>query len=187
MFDFDAVVIGGGSAGLAFAKRAARLGASCLLVEKEHLGGTCVNRGCVPKKLLWDAAWLREQQAAAGMTAPSLSFEHLRKSIQEKIVSIRSSFADDLEQSGVKLVRGSATVSKSGDVIQVGDKTYRTNTLVLASGARPSPLDIDGAEFSEDSNDVLSWTEIPQSIIFLGGGYIGCELASIFAAFGASR
>lgn len=182
---FDTIVIGGGSAGLAFAKKSARQGASCLLVEQEYLGGTCVNRGCVPKKLLWQASWDRVQQGVTGLDDVPVELGKLRGEIADKMRSIRDSFAGDLEEANVTLMRGTAEIPTLGDAVTINGETFETDHLVIATGAQPSPLEIEGGELAETSDDVLAWTNVPKRIVFLGGGYIGCELASIYSGFGS--
>ena len=185
---FDAVVVGGGSGGLAFAKQAAANGATVALVERAELGGTCVNRGCVPKKMLWTAAAHARDEAdmdAAGIGLPGgIDFAALKARGDAKIASIRDSFEEALADCGVTLIRGEATCH-GPDRIEVGDRTLTTRHLVIATGARPADLDLDGIGLAETSTDVLAWQAVPERIAILGGGYIGCEFAAIFAALGA--
>lgn len=183
---FDSIVIGGGSGGLAFARQAAALGARILLIEKEDLGGTCVNRGCVPKKILWSAGDLNRSMAAAHSVrvadAPHLSFETLARRRDDHIAGLRDGFEDSLADDGVTLLRGTAQVD--GTTVSVAGSEYTAAQVIIATGARPATLDIDGAEHLVDSRDVLSWTTLPASIAIVGGGYIGCEFAAIFRALG---
>ena len=183
----DLIVIGGGSGGLAAAKRAARHGARVVLVERDALGGTCVNRGCVPKKLLFRAA---EQQQAmryrmeGGLSAvEKIDFSRLGERIADKIGTLRSNFEDDLNAAGVRLIRGEAIV-REDRTVKVGYDRLSADRILLATGARPTPLDIPGAEHLDYSDDVLSWRGLPARMLIIGGGYIGCEFAAIFRAFG---
>lgn len=185
---FDTIVIGGGSAGLAFARTAAQHGAKVALVEQEALGGTCVNRGCVPKKLMWEAGWHHlssQARAAQGLVAlpATPDFAQLQKRIAEKTHDIRDSYGDAFQQENLTLIRGKAKISDPTS-ISVGDDPLRCDTLVQATGARPQIPDVDGAALAMTSNDVFQWETLPASLTLLGGGYIGCEFAAIFAAFG---
>ncbi|WP_299046320.1 NAD(P)/FAD-dependent oxidoreductase [uncultured Tateyamaria sp.] len=184
---FHSIVIGGGSGGLSFARTAAGLGAQVLLVEQEDLGGTCVNRGCVPKKILWSAGRMQRALAAAhttGILGPAaMDFQTLATRRDTHIAGIRDGFEESLAQDGVTLVRGRAQVD--GTCVRVNDTTYTAENVVIATGARPTPLDIEGSEHLSDSRDVLSWTSRPARILIVGAGYIGCEFAAIFAAMGS--
>ncbi|RVT87150.1 NAD(P)/FAD-dependent oxidoreductase [Rhodobacteraceae bacterium CCMM004] len=180
---YDTVVIGGGSGGLAYAKAAARNGATVALIERDALGGTCVNRGCVPKKLLWKTAHHVQEARRAGADA-RVDFAALQDRIGDKIAGIRDGFVDDLAEAGVDLIRGTAAVSGPDDV-EVDGRTLAAGRLVLANGARPAEAGMAGEALTDTSQDVLSWRSVPESIVILGGGYIGCEFAAIFAALGA--
>ena len=185
---FDAVVIGGGSAGLSFAKRAAANGATVALVEMEKLGGTCVNRGCVPKKLLWQVAHLHRRDDALVeqghlSSVPRLDLGRVQDTIQEHLKGIRSTYDDQLEERGVRVLRGRATL-EDARTIRCGDDTVHARRIVLATGSEPARLDVPGAELTEVSNDVFEWREVPEKLLILGGGYIGVEFATIFSGLG---
>lgn len=185
--DYDAIVIGGGSGGLAFARQASLCGARVLLVERDKLGGTCVNRGCVPKKLMWQAAWHHAKAEAAaehGWRArpDAIDFGALMEAISTKTGAIRDTYADTFD-GGPDLRRGTAAVTTPGEVVVDGE-TLSTRRVVLATGARPKRPGFDGADEAEVSDDIFAWRSLPNSLVLVGGGYIGCELAAIFAAFG---
>lgn len=183
---FDSIVIGGGSGGLAFAQTAAKLGARVLLIESENLGGTCVNRGCVPKKIMWSAGQLHRTMVAAETVGvfgrPAFDMAVLAQRRDDHIAGLRTGFEDSLDDAGVTLVRGTAQIS--GRSVTVDGSTYSATNIVIATGARPATMDIAGASLLSDSRDVLSWTTLPASIAISGGGYIGCEFAAIFRALG---
>jgi glutathione reductase (NADPH) len=187
--DFDAIVLGGGSAGLAFSKQAAAHGASVLLVERNNLGGTCVNRGCVPKKMMWAVAdALRTQRGLLGEGiidgAVSLDMKSMTRKRDARISEIILRFGDELSDRGITRLTGTATMMSPGQV-SVGDRLYHTDRIVMATGARPSPLDIPGAELTQTSDDVFGWTSAPARLVVIGAGYIGTEMAAIFHALGS--
>lgn len=183
----DLVVIGGGSGGIAAAKRAARHGAKVVLVEAADLGGTCVNRGCVPKKLLWQTAkhWQDRQGLArsTGTEAGALQFAPLMTSIHDHISGLHRSFEDQLDDKGVQLLRDRASVRDDGSV-RIGDETLDPRKVLVATGATPDMPDIEGKQHISASDDVFGWTSLPKSLLIVGGGYIGAEFASIFNALG---
>ncbi len=184
--DFDAIVIGGGSAGLAFAKCAARLGGRILLVEQEELGGTCVNRGCVPKKLMWTVAQARLQARAVGLDVPfrDADFATMAQARDAHIEELRDTFADGLAEAGVTLQRGQAELAEGG--VRLDDEVLTARHVVLATGSAPSIPGMDGADLMETSREVFGWPAVPARLTILGAGYIGTEFATIFAALGAT-
>lgn len=185
---YDSIVIGGGSAGMAFATAAAKLGARILMIERAELGGTCVNRGCVPKKILWAAGQMaRATQAAASQkiaTKTVVDYQALIAKRDAHIADIRGIYADNLDDAGVTLVRGQAVIN-DGLSVDVDGMTYRADHIILACGGRPAEMDIPGADLLSNSNDVLGWERRPDRITIIGGGYIGCEFAAIFHALGS--
>ncbi|WP_102108307.1 dihydrolipoyl dehydrogenase family protein [Oceaniglobus roseus] len=189
---FDAIVIGGGSAGLSFARTASDRGAKIALVERDTLGGTCVNRGCVPKKMLWTVArTLREMSGLAGTgivnSVPAVDLHTLKKRRDSKIGEIVDSYAGKLESCGVARVQGTARLERHGDAtsVSVGDTTLRAPHVVLATGGRPARPAFDGAGLCDVSDDVFGWTAVPPRLVVVGAGYIGCEFAAIHAALGS--
>lgn len=185
---FDAIVIGGGSGGLAFARQAAGCGARILMVEKDLLGGTCINRGCVPKKLMWEAAWQHVRARAAADRGvhgapPPVDFGALHAAVRNKSAAIRDSYENDLKEPHLTLKRAEAALTGPDEVIVNGER-LNADHIVIATGARPKRPDFDGAELIGTSDDVFGWKRLPASLALIGGGYIGCEFASIFAAFG---
>lgn len=183
----DLVVLGGGSGGLAAAKRAADLGARVVVVEPRDLGGTCVNRGCVLKKLMWQTArhWAKRQGLAAATDSDvgMLDFSALAAQIGDHITSLRDEFETDLEDRGITLIRDAGRIDDEGRV-QVGDTCLAADRVLIATGPKPVVPDIPGAAHMVTSDDVFGWQDLPRSLVILGGGYIGAELASIFSVFG---
>ncbi|MFQ6551432.1 dihydrolipoyl dehydrogenase family protein [Aestuariibius insulae] len=183
------MVIGGGSAGISCATRASSLGAKVCLIERKNLGGTCVNRGCVPKKLMWEAGrvWKDARELETVGIAPNLGpfdLQALKTRISDKIEAIRESYASSLEDAGVTVLRADAELLDDKQV-RVKGRILSAKNIVLATGGSPILLDIPGKDLLSTSRDVFEWTEIPKSLLVIGGGYIGCEFASIFRALGS--
>ncbi|MCL3880740.1 NAD(P)/FAD-dependent oxidoreductase [Marivita sp. GX14005] len=184
---FDLIVVGGGSGGLSTAIRAAELGARTALVERDKIGGTCINRGCVPKKLMWMPARQRVEHANLYRmditNEPALNYVQLHRRIKAESADLTETYEKRLSDAGVSLIRGEAEI-RSADDIRVNGKTLQAGKLALATGARPKRLDIEGADLADVSDDVFEWTRLPRNLLIVGGGYIGCEFATILNAFG---
>ncbi|MEM6742129.1 MAG: NAD(P)/FAD-dependent oxidoreductase [Pseudomonadota bacterium] len=191
MSDPDVIVVGGGSVGLSFATEAAGLGARVVLAETDALGGTCVNRGCVPKKLMWTAAKAIHEAAglhASGVVSapPEVDYSRLARSAADHVASLQKMQAERLRDAGVEVRR---TTAKLHDDLSVSlddapDAPLRAPRVVWCAGARPVKPDFDGADLAETSDDLFGWRRRPDRLLVLGGGYISCEFAAIFAAFG---
>lgn len=193
MNSFDVIVVGGGSGGLSVAERAAEYGAKVLLIEKNKLGGACVNRGCVPKKVWWYAAshanalndaagWGFSPQGAADF-AYDFDYTTFAQKRGDYIGGIGSWYQGYLADKGITRIEGDAKVLSSSQV-QVGDEIYTAERLVLSPGSEPIVPPVPGASLGQTSDDVFKWTKLPKSVIIIGSGYIGVELASAMRAFG---
>ncbi|MEM9505844.1 MAG: FAD-dependent oxidoreductase [Cyanobacteria bacterium P01_E01_bin.43] len=152
MADFDILVIGAGSGGLAAAKQAASLGARVAIAESRTLGGTCVNRGCVPKKLLVNAAeFIHQQQVAASLqwVNPTglLDWQRLQTAIAEHLRGIRQSQQESLQAANVDIVRGTARLLDAHRV-EVAGQTLTAQHMVIAVGGAPTVPDMPGAAFA---------------------------------------
>ncbi|CAM9870793.1 unnamed protein product [Lampetra planeri] len=192
---FDLVVLGGGSGGLAAARRAAELGASACLVESGRLGGTCVNVGCVPKKVMYNAAMHAElihDHADYGFTVGSVDFSW--RTIKEKrdayIKRLNDIYQRNLDNSKVEVVRGGAmfTLEEGQPAVTVDGRVYTAPHIVIATGGHPSmPPDssVPGASLGMTSDGFFELEELPNRVVLVGAGYIAVELAGIFAALGA--
>ncbi|QBF33300.1 NAD(P)/FAD-dependent oxidoreductase [Thalassococcus sp. S3] len=183
----DLVVLGGGSGGLLAAKRAASYGACVVVCEPDALGGTCVNRGCVPKKMLWQTArhWTERTglKEATETTIGDLRFDRLMSQIGGHISSLQDTFAAELEEAGITLIRAKGYLTDT-QAVRIDDDVLKPGRVLLATGAKPNVIDIPGAGLLSLSDDVFRWTTLPQSLVVVGGGYIGAEFASIFSALG---
>ncbi len=186
---FDYIVIGGGSGGSATANRAAQYGAKVAIVEEKDFGGTCVNRGCVPKKIFWYASDIRrtlvKESGNYGYNLGDWNFDFktLRESQQGYVTRARNSFESGLENNGVTKLLGKAQF-KDGHTIIVEGEEYTADHITIASGAHPNPCKLPGAELVEYSDDFFTWEELPKTLAIIGGGYIGTELSGFLAGMG---
>lgn len=186
---FDLIAIGGGSGGIATVNRAAMLGARCALIEEKQLGGTCVNVGCVPKKIMWlasqSATTLQEANAYGFTTAPlALNWKQLVSKRQAYIEKLHQSYAKRLDQNKVALIQGHAHFI-SEHVLQVGEDTFEAPHIVIASGSKITLPNIPGASLGIDSDGFFALPSLPQRIAVVGAGYIAVELAAMLNSFGA--
>ena len=192
---FDLIVIGAGSGGLAAAKRAAKYGAEVCIVEGDKIGGTCVIRGCVPKKLMVYASNSRKNilnSKGYGFTHEKLSFDSkfLLKSIRNEVNRLSDLHLNALEKLKIKIFNGWGRFKNKNqlDVISSDKKnvleTISAEKFLISVGGKPIKLNIPGSEFSWCSNDIFELEELPKSILIIGGGYIACEFASIFNNLG---
>ncbi len=190
MQKYDLFVIGAGSGGVRTARMAASYGARVGIVEELYLGGTCVNVGCVPKKLYTYASHFHydfEDSRAYGWTGPRQAFDWatLRDNKQQEIGRLNGIYHDILNSAGVEVMTGHASLRDANTVI-VSDRTLAADRILLATGGWPFVPDIPGRELVVTSNEIFDLPEFPQSILIVGGGYIAVEFAGIFAGLGAS-
>ncbi len=189
MADFDLFVIGGGSGGVACARRSASYGARVGLCEDSRLGGTCVIRGCVPKKLMRYGALFSEHFKAArhygwNVGDPGLDWRQLIDARNREIARLNDIYRNMLDKAGVQVIGGRGRVIGPNSV-EVAGKSYSADRILIAVGARPSLVDVPGIEHVITSNEALEgMTRQPQRLAVMGAGYIGVELASIFNGLG---
>lgn len=185
---FDLIVIGAGSAGLAAARRSAQLGARTLLIDRAQVGGTCVNRGCVPKKLLgYGAAWSQTVTRCLRATHAADAWADAIARTRAEVARLHETHFAHLADAGVQWLSGMASLRGRGIVrlqTDAGKTTLRARQIVLAAGAHPVPLPVPGAELACTSDDVFGWDTLPASLIIVGGGVIAVEMASTLARFG---
>jgi glutathione reductase (NADPH) len=187
-FDYDLFVIGAGPGGLAAAKKAASYGARVAIAEKEAIGGTCVNRGCVPKKLIVQAAdfALENQKAKSyGWSDSDRYFDWTKfiKSVDRHINSINQSYFEQLQKAGVEIIRGHATF-KDAHTLDIDGCKYTADNILIAVGGHPLTPNIPGIEYAITSREMFHLPYLPERLVILGGGYIGIEFASMMHAFG---
>ncbi len=186
--DYDLIAIGGGSGGLSVAERAAHYGAKCALVESGELGGTCVNRGCVPKKVMWNAANIAHLMSDAvdyGFQVEKQGFNWARLVAKREayVGGINDWYHTYLSDSKIAEIEGIARFVDP-HTVEVQGKRYSADHVVIAPGGRAVVLDVPGAELGITSDDFFDLEECPSSVAVVGGGYIGVELAGVLNALG---
>jgi glutathione reductase (NADPH) len=188
-FDFDFFVIGGGSGGVRAARMAAQRGARVALAECAELGGTCVNVGCIPKKLYSYAAGYAESfEEAAGygwdVPPPRFDWARLKANRAREIARLNGVYASLLEGVGVQVIQGWAQLADP-HTVQVDSKSYTARSLLIATGGMPFVPDLPGREHVVVSDAMFDLEPFPKRLLVVGGGYIACEFASIFNGLGA--
>lgn len=187
---FDLVVLGGGSGGVRAARMAAGFGAKVALVEAKHLGGTCVNVGCVPKKLMvYGASYAEHFHDASGFgwtlgAEPRFDWATLAERREAEIRRLNGIYRSLLEGPGVTIVDGYGRLT-ARDTVEVNGRSLKAKTLLIATGGRSRTPPIPGRELCKTSDDFFALRTQPRRVVVTGGGYIGVELASIFRALGS--
>jgi glutathione reductase (NADPH) len=187
-YDYDLFVFGAGSGGLAAAKHAARYGARVAIAEPRQLGGTCVNRGCIPKKLLVYAAEVSHlMQAATGYgwshLTPQFDWQRFVAARDAYLQQLQQRQQDALETAGVQIFRAEARL-QDAHTIALDNQTITADKILLAVGGKPRKPDIPGSEHALTSDDMFTLKQLPQRLAIVGGGYIGVEFASVLAGLG---
>ena len=188
-FDYDLFVIGGGSGGVRAARIAAGLGARVAIAEHDRFGGTCVIRGCIPKKLLVYAAHFREDFADAvgyGWTVgePEFSWPKLIANKNREIARLEGVYAGVLERAGVTLLRATARVVDA-HAVEVDGRGISACYLLVATGGHPWLPRIPGIEHAITSDEAFELAELPRRVLIVGGGYVAVEFAGIFNGLGS--
>jgi len=188
-YDYDLIAIGAGSGGLSVVERAAEYGKKCAVVEAKKLGGTCVNIGCVPKKVMWFGAHIAE----ALRDAPSFGFDieqkgfdwaSLVKSREQYISNITTWYDGYMADKGVDILQGWGSFVDE-HTVSVDGKTYTAETIVIAPGGQPLiPQETENANLGLSSDGFFALTEQPKKVAVIGSGYIAVELAGVFQALG---
>ncbi|WP_315739636.1 glutathione-disulfide reductase [Bradyrhizobium sp. SZCCHNR1093] len=190
-FDVDLFVIGGGSGGVRAARIAAGYGARVMVAEEYRMGGTCVIRGCVPKKLFVIGSHVRQEIADAagfGWTIPTATFDWptLIRNKDKEIVRLEAAYTSNVEKSGAKIVKTRAVLEDAHTVRLTTGETVRAKYILIATGGAPNHgTPIPGIEHVISSNEAFHLDELPRRILIQGGGYIALEFACIFANFGS--
>lgn len=186
---FDLVVIGGGSGGLAHAQRAAEHGATAAVIENGPLGGTCVNVGCVPKKVMWYSASHAHSARLAkdygfDLTVNGHDWPKLKERRDAYVKRLNDIYQKNLAKRDVKLLTGTAHFIDQ-NTIRIGNDDYQAGNIVIATGGHPIVPHIRGAELGITSDGFFELPERPERVAFVGSGYIAVELSGVLAALGS--
>jgi glutathione reductase (NADPH) len=186
---FDLLVIGGGSGGIAHARRAAEYGATVGVIEYGPLGGTCVNVGCVPKKVMWYTASHAHHFAHAAdygfdVTVRGLDWPALKSSRDTYVRRLNGIYENNLDKSGVTTITGAARFIDA-HTVAVEDEHYHADRIVVATGGQPIVPDIPGAELGITSDGFFELEDQPRRVLVAGSGYIAVELAGVFNGLGS--
>ena len=187
---YDYIAIGGGSGGIASINRAAMYGKKCAIIEANHLGGTCVNLGCVPKKVMWYGAQVAE---AMHKYAPDYGFDvevkgfdfnKLVETRQKYIANIHRSYENNLAKNNVEVINGFAKFVDS-KTVEVNGEHITADHILIATGGRPIYPDIKGAEYGIDSDGFFALQQLPKRVAVVGAGYIAVEITGVLRSLGS--
>ncbi len=189
-FDYDLFVIGAGSGGVRAARVSAAHGAKVAVAEEHKIGGTCVIRGCVPKKMLVYGSHFAEdlhEAARYGWTLGETSFDWsvLRDNVLADVARLEGLYTNTLDNNKVEIFRERATVSGANEITLASGRTVTARTILIATGAWPVMPDVPGAEHGITSNEVFHLETFPKRVVIAGAGYIANEFAGIFHALGS--
>ncbi len=189
MSDFDLLVLGAGSGGVACARRAASYGAKVAIIEQAEIGGTCVHRGCIPKKfLLYASHFAHDFSDSRGygwqVEDPVFSWPELITNKSNELRRLEGIYKKLLTDSGVRIFQGRGQF-KTTNSVEVNSEILSADKILIATGGWPDMPNIDGIHLAINSNDVFDLPKKPDRIIIIGGGYIACELATIFNGLGS--
>lgn len=186
---YDFIVIGGGSGGIASARRAAEHGAKTLVIENSRMGGTCVNVGCVPKKVMWNAAQIGEALELAHdygfeIKCKAFQWDRLKQARDAYVKRLNGIYENNLEKSQVDVLRGTGKFV-SNHTISVNGSEFTAPHILVATGGRPTVPDLPGAELGITSDGFFELESCPESALVIGAGYIATELAGVLNALGS--
>ncbi|MDP7667166.1 MAG: glutathione-disulfide reductase [Rhodospirillales bacterium] len=188
-FDYDLLTIGAGSGGVRASRMSAEFGARVAICEDNRVGGTCVIRGCIPKKLFAYGAHFADEfadSAGYGWTTPAAEFDwgRLVEAKNHEIDRLNGVYIRILRENGVEIIEERARVVDP-HTIEAGGRTLTAETILIAAGARPATPDIPGREYVITSDEAFEMETLPKRVVIVGGGYIGVEFAGIFNGVGA--
>ena len=189
MREYDFIAIGGGSGGIATMNRASEYGAKTAVIEGKLLGGTCVNIGCVPKKIMWYASQISEAIHKYGpdygfdIGAHKIDFPTLLKNRDAYVERSRNSYQAGFERRNVDVIEGFAKFVDN-HTVEVNGELIRSKHILIATGAKPIRPRIPGAKLGDVSDTFFEWTELPEKVAVVGAGYIAIELAGVLHNLG---
>jgi len=186
---FDLISVGGGSGGLACVQRAAEYGATAAVIESHRLGGTCVNVGCVPKKVMWNAAGIASAVADAvdygfDVTAAGNDWAVLKPKRDAYVARLTAIYERNLAAKGIEYVRGAARFVDS-HTVEVQGRRMTARHIVIATGGMPTVPALPGAAYGITSDGFFALAQRPRRVAVIGSGYVACELAGAFHDLGS--
>ena len=180
---FDFIVIGAGSGGMGAGRRAALVGKKVAMVENRVIGGTCVNVGCEPKKVMFnlanflEEAYLMKDYGVKGTEGLTLDFAHFKKRRDGYVERLNGIYTTNVAKAGIEYFTGTASFVGPKELATSEGARLTADHILVASGSTPAEPPFPGAELCMNSDDVFTMEELPKSIVVLGGGYIGIEMA----------
>lgn len=187
---YDYIAIGGGSGGIASINRAAMYGKKCAIIEANHLGGTCVNLGCVPKKVMWYGAQVAEAMHKYApdygfdIEVKGFDFKKLVETRQKYIGNIHRSYENNLAKNNVEVINGFAKFVDA-KTVEVNGEHITADHILIATGGRPVFPDIKGAEHGIDSDGFFALEHLPERVAVVGAGYVAVEIAGVLRSLGS--
>jgi glutathione reductase (NADPH) len=180
---YDFIVIGAGSGGMGAGRKAAALGKRVAMIENKVIGGTCVNVGCVPKKVMLNLASFMEDThlfkdyGVTGTEGLKLDFKHFKQQRDGYVKKLNGIYVNNLKNSNIDYYTGTASFDSKNMVITSEGKVLKADHIMIASGSYPTDDMFPGNDLCWNSDDIFTMEELPKTIIVLGGGYIGIEMA----------
>lgn len=187
---YDYISIGGGSGGIASLNRAASYGKKCAIIEASHLGGTCVNLGCVPKKVMWYGAQVAEAihkyapDYGFDIDVKGFDFKKLVETRQKYISNIHRSYETNLAKNKVEVIQGFAKFVDN-KTVEVNGELITADHILIATGGRPVFPDVKGAEYGIDSDGFFELEQLPERVAVVGAGYVAVEIAGVLRSLGS--
>lgn len=187
---YDYISIGGGSGGIASLNRAAMYGKKCAIIEASHLGGTCVNLGCVPKKVMWYGAQVAEAihkyapDYGFDIDVKGFDFKKLVETRQKYISNIHRSYETNLAKNKVEVIQGFAKFVDA-KTVEVNGELITADHILIATGGRPVFPDVKGAEYGIDSDGFFELEQLPERVAVVGAGYVAVEIAGVLRSLGS--
>lgn len=187
---YDYISIGGGSGGIASLNRAASYGKKCAIIEASHLGGTCVNLGCVPKKVMWYGAQVAEAihkyapDYGFNIDVKGFDFKKLVETRQKYISNIHRSYETNLAKNKVEVIQGFAKFVDT-KTVEVNGELITADHILIATGGRPVFPDVKGAEYGIDSDGFFELEQLPERVAVVGAGYVAVEIAGVLRSLGS--